>query len=135
MYEPRLCNKYIKGLDVFIDFMKKYMLDNIRGNLCYPYKHYKNEKKYRADDVLRSYLIKHKFMDDYRCWNKHRDERLNEAEMRNSYVEREVSTGVEEDHTNVNEIDALEFTNDDIEFQVYNIEEMERNIERHGNDD
>jgi hypothetical protein len=55
--------------------------------------------------------------------------------MRNSYVEREVSTGVEEDHANVNETDALEFTNDDIEFQVYNIEEMKRNVERHGNDD
>jgi hypothetical protein len=36
--------------------------------------------------------------------------------MRDSYVEREVPTGVEEDHDDVNE-------------------EMVRNIERHGNDD
>jgi hypothetical protein len=27
-----------------------------------------------ADDVLRSQLIKHGFMEDYRCWNKHGDE-------------------------------------------------------------
>jgi hypothetical protein len=27
------------------------------------------------------------------------------------------------------------FTNDDIEFQVHNIEKMVRNIERHDNDD
>jgi hypothetical protein len=35
------------------------MLNNVRGNLCYPYKYYKNEKKYHVDDVLRSHLIKH----------------------------------------------------------------------------
>jgi hypothetical protein len=121
MYGSRLCNKYIKGLDAIIDFMKEDMLDNIRGNLCCPYKHCKNEKKYRADDVLRSHLIKHRFMEDYRYWNKHGEEGLNEAEMRDSYVKREVPTGVEEDHDNVNEADILGFTDDDIEFQVPNI--------------
>jgi hypothetical protein len=67
MYEPCLCNEYIKGVDAFIDFVKKNMLDNISGNLCCPCKHCKNEKRYRADDVLRSYLIKHGFMDGYQC--------------------------------------------------------------------
>jgi hypothetical protein len=67
MCEPRLYNEYIKGLDAFIDFVKKDMLDNIRGNLCCPYKHCKNKKKYRANDVLRSHLIKHEFMEDSRC--------------------------------------------------------------------
>jgi hypothetical protein len=62
MYEPHICNAYIKGLDAFIDFIKRNMLDNGRGNLCCPYKHCKNEKKYHADDVLRSHLIKHRFM-------------------------------------------------------------------------
>jgi hypothetical protein len=33
MYGPRLCNEYIKGADAFIDFAKKDMLDNNRGNL------------------------------------------------------------------------------------------------------
>jgi hypothetical protein len=92
MYEPCLCNEYIKGLDAFIDFAKKDMLDNIRGNLCCPCKHCKNEKRYRTYDVLRSHLIKHGFIEDYRCWNKHEQERLNEAEMRDSYLEREVPT-------------------------------------------
>jgi hypothetical protein len=36
-------------------------------------------------------------MVDYRCWNKHGDKELNEAEMRDSYLEREVLTGVKED--------------------------------------
>jgi hypothetical protein len=35
----------------------------------------------------------------------------------------------------VNEPDILGFTNDDIKFQVHNIEETVRNVERHGDDD
>jgi hypothetical protein len=135
MCEPRLYREYIKGLDAFIDFTKKVMLNNVRGNFYCPYKYCKNEKKYRADDVLRSHLIKHGFMEDYRCWNKHGEEGLNEIEMRDSYAEREVPTGVEEDHNYVNEVDILRFTDDDIEFQVHNIEEMVRNVKRHGDDD
>jgi hypothetical protein len=135
MYGQCLCNEYIKGIDAFIDFVKKYMLDNIRGNLCCPCKHCKNEKRYCANDVLRSDLIKHGFMDDYRCWNKHGEEELNEGEMRDSHLEREVPIGVKEDHDDVNEADILGFTDDDIKFQVHNIEEMTRNIMRHDNDD
>jgi hypothetical protein len=56
--------------------------------------------------------------------------------MRDSYLEREVPTGVEEDHDNdVNELVILRFTDDDIKFQVHHIEEMVRNVERHGDDD
>jgi hypothetical protein len=33
MYESHLCNEYIKGLDAFINFVKKDILDNVRGNL------------------------------------------------------------------------------------------------------
>jgi hypothetical protein len=56
--------------------------------------------------------------------------------MRDSYLEREVPTGVEEDHDDdVNNSDILGFTDDDIEFQVRNIEEMVCNIERHDDDD
>jgi hypothetical protein len=134
MYGLRLCNEYLKGLDAFVDFTKKDMLDNVRGNLCCPCKHCKNEKKYHTDDVLMSHLIKHGFMEDYRCWNKHGEEGLNEVEMRDSYLEREVPTGVEEDHNDVNEADILGFTDDDTEFQVHNIE-MIHNIKRHDDDD
>jgi hypothetical protein len=123
MYELCLCNEYIKRVDAFIDFMKKDILDNVRGNIYCPYKRCKNEKRYRANDVLTSHLIKHGFMDDYRCWNKHGEEEHNEAEMRDSHLEREVPTGVEEDHDDVNEADILGFTDDDIEFQVHNIED------------
>jgi hypothetical protein len=116
MYGPRLCNEYIRGVDAFINFAKKDMLDNIRENLCCPCKHCKNAKRYHADDVLMSHLIKHGFMDDYQCWNKHGEEGLNEADMRDSHLEREVPTSVEEDHDDVNEPDILGFTDDDIEF-------------------
>jgi hypothetical protein len=135
IYEPCLCNEYIKGLDAFINFVKKGMLNIVRGNLCCPYKNFKNEKKYRANDVLMSHLIKHGFMKDYRCFNKHGEEGLNEAEMRDSYVEREVPTGVEEDHDDVNEADILGFTDDNIEFLVHNIGEMVSNVERHVDDE
>jgi hypothetical protein len=55
--------------------------------------------------------------------------------MRDSYMEREIPTGVKEDYDDVNETDILGFTDDDIEFQVHNIEEMVRNVKRHGNND
>jgi hypothetical protein len=58
----RLCNEYIKWLNTFIDFMKKDMIDNIRGNFCCPCK---NKKKYRTNDVLMLHLIKHEFMKNY----------------------------------------------------------------------
>jgi hypothetical protein len=136
MHGPCLCNEYIKGVDAFMNFVKKDMLENIRGNICCPCKHCKNEKIYHTDDVLRSHLIKHGFMENYRCWNKHGEEGLNEAEMRDSYLEREVPTGAEEDHDDdVNEPDILGLTDDDIEFQVHNIEEMVRNVEGLGDDD
>jgi hypothetical protein len=80
-------------------------------------------------------LIKHRFMDDYHCWNNHGEEGLNEVEMRDSYLEKEVPTGVEEEHDNVNEAHILGLADDDIEIQVHNIEEMVRNIERHGDND
>jgi hypothetical protein len=135
MYGSCLCNQYIKGVDPFIDFVKKDMLDIIRGNLCCPCKHCKNKKRYRTNDVLRSHLIKHEFIKDYRCWNKHGEERLNDVEMRDSYLEKEVHPDVEEDHDDVNEADIIGFTDDDIKFQVHNIEEMVRSVERHGYND
>jgi hypothetical protein len=134
MYGLHLCNAYIKGLDAFINFTKKGMLGNVRGNLCCPCKHCKHEKKYHTDDVLSSHLIKNGFIENYRCWNKLGEEGLNEVELRDSYLEREVPNSVEEDHDDVNEANILGFTDDDIEFQVYYIEEMVRNVERHGND-
>jgi hypothetical protein len=74
-------------------------------------------------------------MEDYRCWNKHGQEGLNEAEMSDSYLEREVSISVEEDHNDLIKVDILGFTYNDIEFQVHNIEEMIHNFERHGDND
>jgi hypothetical protein len=55
--------------------------------------------------------------------------------MRDTYLEREIPTGVEEDHDDVNEEDILGFTDDDIEFQVHNIEDMVHNVNIHDSDD
>jgi hypothetical protein len=55
--------------------------------------------------------------------------------MWDSYLKREVPTGVEEEDDDVNEADILGSTDDDIEFQVHNIEEMVHNVERHANVD
>jgi hypothetical protein len=55
--------------------------------------------------------------------------------MRDSYLERKVPTGVKEDHHNMNEENILGFTDDDIEFQMHNIEEMVHNVKKYGNDD
>jgi hypothetical protein len=85
--------------------------------------------------VLRTHLINNGFMEDYRCWNKHGEQGLSEAEMRYSYLEREVPTGFEEDHDDVNEADIIGFTEDDIEFQVQNKEEILCNVKRHDDND
>jgi hypothetical protein len=131
MYGPHLSNEYINGLDAFIDFAKKDMVDNSSGFICCPCKHYKNEKKYRSGDVLRTHLIKHGLKEDYRCWNKHGDVGLNEAEMR----EEVPSDGVEEEDNDVNEAGILRLSDDDIMSRVDNIEEMVQNVERHADDD
>jgi hypothetical protein len=55
--------------------------------------------------------------------------------MGDSYMEREVPIGVEEEQFDVNESDILGLTDDDIEFEVHNIEEMVCNVKRHGDDD
>jgi hypothetical protein len=55
--------------------------------------------------------------------------------MRDSYLEREVPTGIEEDHNYVNEADILGLPDDDVKFPVHNIEKMVRNVERHGDND
>jgi hypothetical protein len=61
-------------------------------------------------------LIKHGFMEDYLCQNKLGEEGLNEAEMRDSYLEREVPTDVKEEDDDVNKVDILGLIDDDIMF-------------------
>jgi hypothetical protein len=55
--------------------------------------------------------------------------------MRDLYLQSEVPIGVEEDHNDVNKADILGFTDDDIEFQVHNTEEMVCNVKRHDDND
>jgi hypothetical protein len=55
--------------------------------------------------------------------------------MRDSYLEREIPISVKEDHDDVNDVDILGFTDDDIKLHVHNIEEMVRNTVRHSDDD
>jgi hypothetical protein len=52
MYGSCLCNEYIKELAAFIDFMKKDMFDNVRGNLCCHCKNCNKENKYHTYDVF-----------------------------------------------------------------------------------
>ena len=137
MYGTRLCNEYMKGVEAFIDFnfAKKSMTDNARDYICCPYKHCNNEKKYRTTDVLKSHLIMRGFMDDYRCWSKHGEKGLNEAELRDA-LEREIRMGVEEeDQDNVNEAVMLGLSDDDIMCQVENKEEIVRNVEGNADDE
>jgi hypothetical protein len=131
MYGPRLSNEYINGLHAFMNFAKKDMVANDRGFICCPCKDSRNEKKYHSGDVLRTHLIKHGFKVDYQCWNKHGDVGLNEAEMR----EEAPTDGVEEEDDDVNEVDILRLSDDDIVSREDNIEEMVRNVERHADDD
>jgi hypothetical protein len=118
MYGPRLCKVYMDGVHAFIENPKKDMVDNGRQYLYCPCKNCKNKKRYLQEDVLKSHFIKCGFMEDYRYWNKHGEERLNEADSRDSYVEREVPTVVEEEDDDVDEADILGLSNDDFMDQV-----------------
>jgi hypothetical protein len=60
---------------------------------------------------------------------------MNNLDTMDSYMENEAPTSVEEEQDDVNEVDILGLTDDDIEFQVHNIEDMVRNIEKHGDND
>jgi hypothetical protein len=107
------------GVEAFIKNAKKDMVDNGIQYLYCPCKNCKNEKRYLQEHVLKSHLIKRGFMEDYRCWNKHGEEGLNEAESRDSYVEREVvHSVVEEEDDDVDEADILGLSNADIMEQV-----------------
>jgi hypothetical protein len=55
--------------------------------------------------------------------------------MRDWYLEREALTVVEEEHDDVNKANILGLTNDVIVFQLHNIEEMARKVEKHSDDD
>jgi hypothetical protein len=55
--------------------------------------------------------------------------------MRDSYLEREIPAGVEEEHNDVIKADILGLIDDNIVFQVHNIEEMVCIVERHDGDD
>jgi hypothetical protein len=89
----------LKGLMHLSISRRKICWTTLEGNLCCLCKYCNNEKKYCTDDVLRSHMIKHGFMEDYHCWDKYGEEGLNNVEMRDSYLKREVPTGVEEDTT------------------------------------
>jgi hypothetical protein len=41
-------------------------------------------------NIMHMMYCKYVFMEDYQCWNKHGKEGLNEADMRDLYLEREV---------------------------------------------
>jgi hypothetical protein len=60
---------------------------------------------------------------------------MNNLDTMDSYMENEAPTSVEEEQDDVNEVDILGLTDDDIEFQVHNIEDMVRNIEKHDDND
>jgi hypothetical protein len=45
MYELHLCIEYMKGVDAFINFTKKDMLDSIRGNLLLSLETLQNKKR------------------------------------------------------------------------------------------
>jgi hypothetical protein len=55
--------------------------------------------------------------------------------MRDSYLEREVPADVKEEYDDVNKVDMLGMTDDNIVFQEHNVEEMVCNVERHSDDD
>ena len=74
------CNEYLEGLKHFLAIAETGMRNGHKSSLLCPCVDCKNEKQYSNQLSVHAHLILRGFMDDYRCWNKHGEEGVNEQD-------------------------------------------------------
>src|ERR1041384_3190877 len=127
-----LSDEYLKGVKHFNEVAKKDQVENGRSFIYCPCKDCKNEKKFSLSEMVESHLIMRGFKEKYGCWNKHGEEGLNEGEVGEDNLEREIPTD-HLDHDPDVDADILGLNEDDVVDHMKNIDEMVCNAERHAN--
>ena len=126
MYGPRPSIEYLNGVNEFIKVAKEQAnkeMDAYDSFLIYcPCKYCKNEKKFRSDEIVFQHLILRGFVENYTCWNKHREEGFNEGGVEDGFPTEEYDV----DH-------ILGLSEDELMYHVENVDEMIHNVERHDN--
>jgi hypothetical protein len=69
------CDEYLEGLKYFLAVAEADMRNGHQSSMLCPCVDCKNEKQYSNSFSIHAHLILRGFMDDYRCWNKHGEER------------------------------------------------------------
>jgi hypothetical protein len=77
----RICAEYLDGLKSFISAAEVDMLNHHKTAMWCPCIDCKNEKQYSSSSLVHAHLIIRGFMCDYRCWNKHGEEGVNDRDL------------------------------------------------------
>ena len=78
--QNRTCEDYLDGLKYFLAVAKADMVNRQKSSMWCPCVDYENVKQYSDSFPVHAHLIIRGFMDDYRCWNKHREEDVNDRD-------------------------------------------------------
>jgi hypothetical protein len=77
----RACAEYLDGLKSFIRAAEADMLNQHKTSMWCPCIDCGNQKQYSSSLSVHAHLIIRGFMGDYRCWNKHGEEGVNDRDL------------------------------------------------------
>ncbi|WVZ67311.1 hypothetical protein U9M48_016408 [Paspalum notatum var. saurae] len=75
------CNEYLSGLKSFIRAAEEDMVNHHKSAIYYPCLDCLNKRKFSSSMTVHAHLIICGFMEDYKCWNKHGEEGLNDRDL------------------------------------------------------
>ncbi|CAD6226171.1 unnamed protein product [Miscanthus lutarioriparius] len=75
------CEEYLGGLNSFLTVAEADMLNGQKSSMWCPCVDCENEKQYSNYMTVHAHLIIRGFMDDYRYWNKHEEEGVNDRDQ------------------------------------------------------
>ena len=79
MYDaPRHGEIYIRGLSAFIEAAEKDALTKKTKEIYCPCSDCKNQKLWDKSSIIKSHLILRGFVEDYKCWSNHGEQRTSE---------------------------------------------------------
>ena len=90
------CYDYLGGQKSFLIIVEVDMLNGQKSSMWCPCVDYKNEKQYSNSLIVHAHLIMRGFMDDYRYWNKHREEGVNARDQAQAAGQQDGEEGLHE---------------------------------------
>jgi hypothetical protein len=86
----RNCNEYLNNLKLFIKAAEEDKLDKSKSAICCPCVSCKNTIWANSMDVY-AHLIIWGFMSDYRCWNMHGEDGINDRDLHAMHLDQHSS--------------------------------------------